>query len=132
MSTVLEGDAWRHDARRASDGGHTRGCTTWTTAVQEGGRTYHVGFSCSLRAPAVLTPALVNEFNRSFALVRSLPCDVPLGDHPAQHNMHAGHARLQNGGPNPFIDAANCTLEADIQEAVYRATLDEQGKSAQP
>jgi metallo-beta-lactamase class B len=110
--------------------GHTRGCTTWTTVVQEGGRTYHVVFSCSLRAPAVLTPALVNEFNRTFTLVRSLPCDVPLGDHPAQYNMHAKHARLQNGGPNPFIDAVNCTLEADVQEAMYRATLDEQQKSA--
>lgn len=106
--------------------GHTRGCTTWTTDAQEGGRTYKVVFSCSLRAPAVVTPALVNEFNRSFALVRSLPCDVPLGDHPAQYNMHAKHAKLQNGGPNPFIDAANCTLEADIQEAMYRATLAEQ------
>ncbi len=106
--------------------GHTRGCTTWTTPVQEGGRTYNVVFGCSLRAPAVLTPALVNEFTRTFTLVRSLPCDVPLGDHPAQYNMHAKHAKLQNGGPNPFIDAANCTLEADIQEAMYRATLDEQ------
>ena len=106
--------------------GHTRGCTTWTTTAQEGGRTYNVVFACSLRAPAVLTPALVNEFERTFKLVRSLPCDVPLGDHPAQYNMRAKHARLQSGGSNPFIDAAGCTLEADIQEAMYRATLDEQ------
>src|SRR5881409_626639 len=32
--------------------GHTPGCTTWTTTVQEGGRNYNVVFSCSLRAPA--------------------------------------------------------------------------------
>ena len=103
--------------------GHTRGCTTWTMDAQEGGRTYKVVFSCSLRAPAVVTPEIANEFNRSFALVRSLPCDVPLGDHPAQYNMHAKHAKLASGGSNPFIDAANCTAEADIQEAMYRATL---------
>ena len=63
--------------------------------------------------------------------MRTLPCDVQVGDHPAQYNMHAKHAKLQSGGPNPFIDAANCTAEADIQEAMFRAGLEEQ-KGAQP
>lgn len=106
--------------------GHTRGCTTWTTAVQEGGRTYNVVIHCSLRAPGMLTPEVIAEFDRTFTLVRSLRCDVPLGDHPAQYNMHAKHATLQPGGPNPFVDAANCGLETDIQEAMYRAALEEQ------
>lgn len=112
--------------------GHTRGCTTWTTTVQEGGRSYNVVIHCSLRAPGTLTPAVVSEFNRSFTVVRALPCDVPLGDHPGQYNMHAKHAKLQSGGPNPFIDAANCDLETDIQEAMFRAALEEQQKTAQP
>ena len=111
--------------------GHTPGCTTWTLTAQEGGRTYNVVLSCSLRAPAVLTPALVDTFNRSFTLVRALPCDVPPGDHPAHYNMHAKYATRQNGDPNPFIDAANCTAEADIQEAMFRATLGER-TSARP
>src|SRR4029434_7465724 len=67
--------------------GHTRGCTTWTMRAQEGGRSYDVVFACSYRAPANVTPAIENEFNRTFKLVRSLPCDVPLGDHPAQYHM---------------------------------------------
>src|SRR4029077_8545176 len=67
--------------------GHTRGCTTWTTTAVEAGKTYNVVFGCSLRPPAVLTPALVAEFNRSFKLVRTLACDVQLGDHPAQYDM---------------------------------------------
>jgi metallo-beta-lactamase class B len=112
--------------------GHTRGCTTWTTSVQEGGRNYNVVFHCSLRAPGMITPAIESEFNRTFKLVRSLPCDVPLGDHPAQYNMHAKHARLGGDGMNPFIDAANCRVEADIQEAMFRAALDEQQKGVQP
>ena len=106
--------------------GHTRGCTTWTTTAQEGGSSYDVVFNCSLRAPRVVTPAHVAEFSRTFPLIRSLPCDVPLGDHPAYFNMRAKHAKVQSGGPNPFIDPASCTLEADIQEAMYRATLDGQ------
>src|SRR5437879_13916604 len=40
--------------------GHTRGCTSWTTAVQEGGKTYNVLFGCSLRPPAVITPAIAD------------------------------------------------------------------------
>ena len=87
-------------------------------------------FKNSLRSPAVLTPAIVDEFNRSFKLVRSLACDVPLGDHPAQYNMQDKYAKLQKGGPNPFIDPAGCTVEADIEEAMFHAILDEQ-KAAQ-
>jgi metallo-beta-lactamase class B len=105
--------------------GHTRGCTTWTTQVEEGGKTYNVVIDCSLRPPNVLTPAIINEFTRSFKLVRSLPCDVQLGDHPAQYNMQAKYARLRSGGPNPFIDPAGCNLETDIQEAMFQALLKE-------
>jgi len=112
--------------------GHTRGCTTWTTSVTEGGRTYNVVFSCSLRAPATLTPAVIDELTRSFKLVRTLPCDVQVGDHPAQYNMHEKYARLRAGGPNPFIDPDNCNLEADIQEAMFKAILAQQQSASLP
>jgi metallo-beta-lactamase class B len=112
--------------------GHTRGCTTWTTTAEERGKPYNVVFACSLRAPAVLTPSIVEEFNRSFTLVRSLPCDVPLGDHPAQFNMQAKYAKRTANGPNPFIDRANCLLEADIQEAMFKAGLAEQPNPGRP
>jgi len=112
--------------------GHTRGCTTWTTTVQEGGKSYHVVIGCSLRPPATISAEVAAEFNRSFKLVRALPCDVLLGDHPAQYGMHERHAKLREGGPNPFIDPANCTAEAEVQEAMFRALLAEQEKSARP
>jgi metallo-beta-lactamase class B len=103
--------------------GHTRGCTTWTARVQEGGRSYNVVFACSYRSPGVVTPAIESEFERTFKLVRTLPCDVPLGDHPAQYDMAAKYARLKPGAPNPFVDPANCWHEADIQEAMFRAQI---------
>src|SRR5262245_25761656 len=105
--------------------GHTRGCTTWTTQAQEGGKTYNVMINCSLRPPTTLTPSIVDEFNRSFKLVRSLPCDVQLGDHPAQYNMQEKYAKIQNRGTNPFIDPTSCNNETDIQEAMFRAILAE-------
>jgi metallo-beta-lactamase class B len=109
--------------------GHTRGCTTWTMQATEGGKTYNIVISCSLRSPAVLTPPIVDEFNRSFKLVRTLPCDVPLGDHAAQYNLQAKYAKLQKRGPNPFIDPVGCHVEADMEEAMFHAILAEQQKA---
>ena len=106
--------------------GHTRGCTTWTTTVQDGGKTYDIVINCSLRSPTTLTPAITDEFNRSFKAVRMIPCDVPLGDHPAQYSMTEKYAKVRSGGPNPFIDPAGCHVEADIEEAMFRAILAEQ------
>lgn len=110
--------------------GHTRGSTTWTMKVQEDGETYNVMFGCSLRPPNVLTPAVVEEFNRSFKIVRALPCDVLLGDHPSYYSMQENFAKVRSGGRNPFIDPARCTVEADVQEAMFHAILDEQRKAA--
>jgi metallo-beta-lactamase class B len=103
--------------------GHTRGCTTWTMAGAEGSSRYNVVFACSYRAPGLVTPAIEREFERTFMRLRSLPCDVPLGDHPAQYRMAAKYARLTAGGTNPFIDPAGCWDEAEIQEAMFRAQL---------
>jgi metallo-beta-lactamase class B len=83
-------------------------------------------FACSYRAPGNVTPEIEAEFTRTFKVLRTLPCDVPLGDHPAQYNMAAKYARLAGGGPNPFVDATNCWVEAEIQEAMFRAQLDAQ------
>lgn len=103
--------------------GHTRGCTTWTMRTRDAGRDLDVVFACSYRAPAMVTPAIEREFNRTFPLIRGLPCDVPLGDHPAQYRMAEKHSRLKPGAANPFVDPDNCWLEADIQEAMLRAQL---------
>jgi len=108
--------------------GHTRGCTTWTTTMDEGGKTYNVLLGCSLRPPAVVTPAIAAEFTRTFKLIRTLPCDVPLGDHGAQYDMQAKFAKLKAGAPNPFISPSTCMAEADIEEAMFHAILDEQKK----
>ena len=110
--------------------GHTRGCTTYTTTAQENGKTYNVIFGCSLRAPAVLTPAIEAEFNHSFQVMHALPCDVLLGDHPSEYGMIEKYAKLQVGGPNPFIDKATCHKELDIEESMFHAIEKEQEAAA--
>ena len=117
--------------------GHSRGCTTWTLRTEEGGRVYDVviigsfgtnpGFKLVNNAEV---PGIAEEFNRTFKVARSLPCDVPLGSHPGMYNMTEKYSKLTSGGPNPFIDPAGYVLEVDIAEAMFRAVLAEQQKAA--
>jgi metallo-beta-lactamase class B len=114
--------------------GHTRGCTTWTMKAKEGSESYDVVFHCSLRisgqnASKAVPPSILAEFNRTYPLVRALPCDVPLGDHPGQYDMQEKFERLRPGSPNPFIDRAGCNIETDLEEAMFHAVLEEQQKA---
>ena len=69
-------------------------------------------------------------FERAFKVAHRLPCDVPLGSHPAMYNLDEKYARLGEGRPNPFIDPASYKLEVDIAEAMFRAVLADQQKAA--
>jgi metallo-beta-lactamase class B len=116
--------------------GHTRGCTSWTTQVQENGKTHDVVIigSVGVNPGYILVnnkdvPDIAGEYQRSFKLLRSLPCDVPLGSHPSMYNMAAKYARLGQG-PNPFIDPEGYKHELDIQEHAFLEKLAEQKKAA--
>jgi len=96
--------------------GHTRGATTWTMEVTEGGRsgrTLSVVFFPSANVnPGVHLvdnpryPEIAADFQRSFGVWKVLPCDVPLGAHGSFFDMEAKHRRLASGDAtaNPFID----------------------------
>jgi metallo-beta-lactamase class B len=111
--------------------GHTRGCTTWTMKAQEGGKTYDVVFHCSLRISAQnasqpIPQFMQDEFARTIPVVRALPCDVPLGDHPRQFDMYYKFERVQPGKPNPYIDPVGCNIETDLEEMMFKAVIKEQ------
>jgi metallo-beta-lactamase class B len=112
--------------------GHTHGCTTWTTTATDSGKTYNVVFGCSLRAPGKITPDVEAEFNHSFQVVRTYPCDVQLGDHPSEYGMIDKYAKLKPGAPNPFIDKPSCTREIDMEEKMFHAILAEQAAAKAP
>ncbi len=113
--------------------GHTHGDTTWSLKVQEGGKTYDVVIIGSMgfngTAPQLLSnPALIAEYEQGFKVSRSLPCDVPLGSHPAMYNMvekYAKYVKMAKGDPNPFIDPDGYKNEIAIEEGAYRMLLAE-------
>ena len=117
--------------------GHTRGCTTWTLKVADGGRSYDVVIIGSLGVNPGFQlvnnreiPQMADEYARAFKTSRALPCDIPLGSHPGMYNLAEKYAKLGKGGPNPFIDPAGYKAELDLDEAMYRAVLDAQTKAA--
>ncbi len=116
--------------------GHTRGCTTWTTQAQENGKTYDVVIIGSVGVNPGFklvnnteVPGMADEYRRSFKVLRSLPCDVPLGSHPAMYNMPAKYPKIGKG-PNPFIDPEGYKHELDIEEHAFLEELDKQKKAA--
>ena len=116
--------------------GHTRGCTTWTTKAQEAGKSHDVVIigSVGVNPGYILVnnkdvPDIAGEYQRSFKLLRSLPCDVPLGSHPSMYNMQAKYAKLGKG-PNPFIDPEGYKHELDVQQHAFEEKLAEQKKAA--
>src|SRR5258706_9598963 len=100
--------------------GHTRGCTTWTFKVDDGGRPYDVVVigSVGVNPGFILvnnkdTPQIAEEYERAFKVLRGLKCDIPLGSHPAMYNLAEKYPKLGKG-PNPFIDPAGYKTELDI------------------
>jgi metallo-beta-lactamase class B len=110
--------------------GHAHGGTTWTMKADEGGKSYDVVFYTSVRPPGKITPDVVAEYSRTFPLLRSLPCDVPLGDHTQAFHIQEKFAKLSSGGPNPFIDPIGCDVETDIEDSMFHAILQEQQQAS--
>jgi metallo-beta-lactamase class B len=114
--------------------GHTRGATTWTMQVTEDGRALSVVFFPSANVnPGVRLvrnaryPEIADDFRRSFAVWKSLPCDVPLGAHGHFYDMDAKRRRLPGErGANPFIDPEGYRrLVADAEQRFEEQLADE-------
>lgn len=116
--------------------GHTMGAVTWTLrlpppAGEPGARGLDVVFFPSANVnPGVHLvgnpryPAIADDFARSFAIWKSLPCDVFLGSHGAFYDMSAKRSRQQAGAAdNPFIDPAGYRRFVAEAEASFRAKL---------
>jgi metallo-beta-lactamase class B len=118
--------------------GHTSGNTTWVMKAQDGGRSYDVviigGMGVTENAPLVnsagLTP-LARDYMRSFKLLRSIPCDVPLGSHTSMYNLAQKYPRVGKG-PNPYIDPEAYIEELDARERVFNLRVEAQKKALRP
>lgn len=110
--------------------GHTKGCTTWTMTVKEGDKDYHVLFlGSTTRVGAKLVenaayPQIASDYERTFRILRTLPCDVFLASHASFYSGLEKAERLARGEqPNPFVDRMGYQKFLDEQETAFHAEL---------
>lgn len=113
--------------------GHTKGCTTWTMQVTEAGKTYNVviigspnvnpGYKLVANA---LYPQIAEDYERTFRVLHSLPCDVFLGAHGNYFDLEAKYARMKEGAPTPFLDAKGYQKYVAQKEQEFRTELAKQ------
>lgn len=115
--------------------GHTKGCTTWTMKVAEGGKSYNVVIvgSTSINPGYRLVgdpkySGMASDFAKTFEVLRGLPCDVFLGAHGSYFGMEEKLGREREGGANPFIDPAGYRAFVAEREKVFRVELGKQGR----
>jgi metallo-beta-lactamase class B len=111
--------------------GHTRGCTTWTLNVRDGGKTLR---AVIIGSPNVNPgyklvnntkyPAIAEDYAKTFQVLKSLPCDLFLGAHGDYYNLKEKYPRLQaDKTKNPFVDPEGYKRYVADREAAFLAAL---------
>jgi metallo-beta-lactamase class B len=117
--------------------GHTKGCTTWTCKVQDGGKSYDVVIVGSPNVNEgyklvgnAAYPQIASDYERGFQVLRSLPCDVFLGAHGSYYGMEAKYARIKTGQANPFLDPNGYKDYVNERQQAFRTELAKQQAGA--
>jgi metallo-beta-lactamase class B len=91
--------------------GHTKGCTTWTMQVRDGGRTLNAVIigSPNVNPGYILVgnknyPKIADDYVQTFTVLKSLPCDLFLGAHGVYFGLKAKYEKRKAGDANAFID----------------------------
>ncbi len=112
--------------------GHTKGCTSWTTTVKDGGKSYRVIFFCSgsvaanRLAPNPQYPGIVADYQKTFVKLGKMQADIFLAPHPEQMNLAAKKAAIGPGKPNPFVDPSELGKTTARLEADFKVQLAKQ------
>ena len=122
--------------------GHTRGCTTWTLEVKDAGRSLKVVIVGSWNVnpgwrlvdhpgqPASY-PGIADDYRRTFATLKALPCDIFLGAHGAYFGMLAKLERINQGAKeNVWIDPTGYQAAVAEREQAFEKELKRQENQA--
>ena len=117
--------------------GHTRGCTTWTLKVKQGDRildavivgswNVNPGFRLVDKpAQHASYPGIVEDYRRTFAALRRLPCDIFLGAHGSYFHMLDKLASAGHAAESVWIDPQGYQDAVAEREMAFEAELDKQ------
>jgi metallo-beta-lactamase class B len=111
--------------------GHTKGCTSWSMKVQDGGKSHDVVIVGSIGVNNATTlvnnaayPNIVEDYQRGFKVLKGLPCDVFLASHAKFYGLAEKQAKLAAGGANPFIDPEGYRAHLKMMEQAFYYKLD--------
>lgn len=106
--------------------GHTPGSLSWTWSDRRDGKVLRIAYVDSLSSPGYTLignpryPHIVDDYRRSFAVVRALPCDLLLTPHPDL----SGWTPAATATPHP--KPMTCRAYADHAERTFDAELSKQ------
>ena len=113
--------------------GHTKGCTTWTMKVGDGGKALDAVIVCSPNVNPgyklvdnAAYPGIADDYARMFKTLASLPCDLFLGAHGSYYDMEAKYGRTQKGDTSAFVDPAGYKKFIAAKTAEFQAELKKQ------
>jgi len=117
--------------------GHTKGCTTWTMKVSDGGKTHDAVIICSPNVNPgyklvgnAQYPEIAADYERQFRVLKSLPCDIFLGAHGSYFDLEAKYARRQAGARDAFVDPKGCAAYIADRDSAFRRELGKQTAAA--
>lgn len=110
--------------------GHTKGATSFTLTVREGGRDYRVVIANmgSINPGVTVSgmpkyPTIGEDYARTFAAQKALPVDVFLASHASQFGMHAKYELGDAYDPERFVDPEGYRAAVERLETIYREQL---------
>jgi len=116
--------------------GHTKGCTTWTMKVEQAGRTYDVVIVGSPNVNPgyrlvgnAAYPQIADDYDRTFRVLKALPCDIFLGAHGSYFDLEAKFGRSKGQGPGPFVDPGGYRKYVADRERAFKTELAKQKKT---
>jgi metallo-beta-lactamase class B len=119
--------------------GHTKGCTTWTMKVQEGGKTYDVVIVGSVNVnPGYrlvndsVYPQIAADYEKAFRVLKSLRCDIFLGAHGSYFDMESKLAKHPGEPLTALVDPEGYRRFVDDRERAFTAELEKQRAAAPP
>ena len=71
-------------------------------------------------------PQIAQDYERTFQVLKRLPCDIFLGAHGSYYGMEAKFARVKTGGSNPWVDPDGYKTYIREREEAFRAELKKQ------
>ncbi|GAB5488996.1 MAG: subclass B3 metallo-beta-lactamase BJP-1 [Parasphingorhabdus sp.] len=89
--------------------GHSRGCTSWTMNIEQGGKSHEVLFFCSATVAAnrLIGPpqyeGIVDDYRKTFAMTKDWKPDVFLSNHPQFFGFKVKREKLLAGDPLAFV-----------------------------